>query len=103
MESKPYADQTVEERLKSLDRLQNVLVHPDWSELYLRLADHKAQAQQSMDDASNWDSFVAARAIKLYIQSELLNLREMVAHEKSELESQAAADEVLPPTDYELD
>jgi len=88
---KPVAEQTAEERIKSLDKVQNVLNHPDWREVYLMFNDAAAQAQHQMDDAPDWDTFVAARAVKLYIQTYLLDLRERVKLEKEELEADMSA------------
>lgn len=98
MGDKPVAEQTAEERIKSLDRVQNVLNHPDWREVYLLFNDAAARAQHQMDDAPDWDTFVAARAVKLYIQTYLLNLRERVKLEKEELEADAtiSVDDPLP-------
>lgn len=97
--SKPYGEQTPEERLKSLDRLQNILGHADWSEMYLRAADDVGQMQWQMDNAHDWDTFVAARAVKTYIQDHLLKLRERVKEEKEELETELAMGEQPPPDD----
>lgn len=96
--AKPYNEQTPEERLKSLDRIQNVLGHADWQEMYLLFNDAAVQAQYQMDNAPSWDSFVAARAVKLYVQGHLLNLRERVKAEREELEADltVAADDPLP-------
>jgi len=54
-----------------------------------------------MDDATNWETFVAARAVKLYVENRLLPLREIVLAEKADLEADSEAFEPLPPTDYE--
>jgi hypothetical protein len=103
-ETNARPDLTVEERIKELDRIQNVLLHTDWRDIHLMLQDDRNAAQQQMDAAPNWDSFVAARAVKTYLEQRMLVLRDLVAAEKQELEAQVAAgDAPLPPTDYELD
>jgi hypothetical protein len=99
---KPYADQSPEERLASLDKMQNVLLHPDWRELYLRLTDECADVQRQMDEAPDWETFVAARAVNLYIKNRLLGLRDLVAAEKADLESNKS-DTPLGPTEYEAE
>ena len=101
--SKPYAEQTREERIAALDRIQNVLIHADYRELYLRWSEDAADLQRQMDNAPNWDTFVAARAAKLYVSERLLKLRDNVAAEKADLEEVAAVEASLPPTDYELE
>lgn len=101
--SKPYDEQTTEERLTSLDKLQNLLVHPDWRELYLRFSSEVNDLQRQMDDAPNWETFVAARAVKLYVSERVLKLRDLVAAERADLEESQLADEPLPPTDYEAE
>lgn len=83
--SKPYAEQSTEERLASLDKIQNVMLHADWRELYLRWHSDRNDVQRQMDEAHDWETFVAARAIRLYIDNHLLNLREMVAGEVEDL------------------
>jgi len=100
---KPYSEQTREERIASLDKIQNILVHADWRELYLRFAEEAADMQRQMDNAVDWESFVAARAVKLYLTARVMNLRELVAAEKADLEAVGADDAPLPPTDYELE
>lgn len=101
-QGKPYADQTPDERLASLDKMQNVLLHPDWRELFLRFSEEYADMQRQMDEAQNWETFVAARAVKLYIKERLLNIKDLVAAEKADLEADiAVSDEPLLPTDYE--
>lgn len=100
---KPYSEQTREERIASLDKIQNVLVHPDWRELYLRFAEEAADLQRQMDNAVDWESFVAVRAVKMYLTARVMNLRELVAAEKADLEAVGADDAPLPPTDYELE
>lgn len=103
-EIKPYADQTRDERLASLDKIQNVLLHDDWRELFLRFSDEYADVQRQMDEATSWEIFVAARAVKLYIGERLLKLRDLVTAEKADLEMAKAAEaEFLPPTEYETD
>lgn len=99
---KPYSEQTREERVASLDKIQNVLVHPDWRELYLRFSEDLTNVQHQMDHAVDWESFVAARAVKLYLTTRVMNLRELVAAEKADLES-IGPEAPLPPTDYELE
>ena len=98
---KPYEEQTAEERLRSLERIQNVVMHADWSELYLRFSDDLRQAQWQMDNAPDWDTFVAARAVKLYIETNLLNLRERVKEEKEELEASIALGGMPDPWEAE--
>ena len=99
---KAYGDHSADERLASLDKLQNLLLHPDWRELYLRLADDAADMQEQMDSAVDWEQFVAARAVRMYVRDRLLNLRDLVAAEKDELErDKAALTEPLLPPDYE--
>lgn len=100
---KPYGEQTRGERIASLDKIQNLLVHPDWRELYLRFSEDAADLQRQMDNAADWESFVAARAVKLYLNARIMNLRELVAAEKADLEAVGADDAPLPPTDYELE
>lgn len=100
---KPYAEQTREERIASLDKIQNVLNHPDWRELYLRLTEDRLDAQAQMDTAPDWETFVAARAVKVYLDARVINLRELVAAEKADLEAVGAEDAPLPPTDYEIE
>lgn len=101
---KPYADQTPDERLASLDKMQNVLLHPDWRELFLRFSEEQADMQRQMDEAPNWETFVAARAIKTYIKERLLNLKDLVAAEKADLEAdKAVSGEPLLPPDYECE
>lgn len=95
-----YAEQTAEERLASIDKALNVLVHPDWRELYLRFTDEKAEMQRQMDEAPDWETFVAARAVKLYIQNRLLSLRDLLDAERADLEVVEAGEPLLP-TDYE--
>lgn len=99
--AKPYAEQTAEERAASLDRLMNVLVHPDWQEMYLRFSEEAADAQRQMDEAQNWETFVAARAVRLYIRDRILGLRDLVVAEQSVLAETES--DVLQPTDYEVD
>lgn len=99
-ERKPYGGQTLDERITALDKIQNVLHHADWRELYLRWTDEAADMQRQMDGAPDWEIFVAARAVKLYIKDRLLNLRELVSFEKTDLEETR---DVAPPTDYEPD
>lgn len=101
--SKLYAEQTREERIAALDRIQNVLIHVDYCELYLRWSEDAADLQRQMDNAPNWDTFVAARAAKLYVSERLLKLRDNVAAEKADLEEVAAVEAPLPPTDYEIE
>lgn len=101
--TKPYAEQTVEERLASLDKIQNFLIHPDWRELYFRFSADAQDLQRQMDEAPNWDTFVAARAMKSYLTERLLNLRDLVAAEKADLEESQLAGDPLPPTDYEVE
>lgn len=101
--TKLYAEQTREERVAALDRIQNVLIHADYRELYLRWSEDAADLQRQMDNAPNWDTFVAARAAKLYVSERLLKLRDNVAAEKADLEEVAAVEASLPPTDYELE
>jgi len=101
---KSYDEQTVDERIASLDKLTNIVIHPDWREFYLFLTADVDSMQQQMDNAENWETFVAARAVKNYVRSRLMGLRESVAAEKAELEADKAAEDVpLPPTDYELE
>lgn len=101
---KPYAEQTAQERLAALDKLQNVLLHADWREIYLRLVDDAEGMQCLMDDACDWESFVAARAVKTYLRERLLNLRDLVESEKAQLEAEMATEgAILPPPDYEID
>lgn len=100
--TKPYSEQTAEERVASIDKALNVVVHPDWRELYLRFSDERNDMQRQMDEAPNWETFVAARAVKLYIQDRLLNLRERLHAEKADLE-EGAVERPLPPTDYEAE
>lgn len=100
---KPYAEQTAQERLVSLDRVLNVLIHPDWSEMYAMLSDDSVSARRQMEEAANWDTFVAARAVYLYVTERLMKLREHVSAEKADLEADKAVPETLPPTDYELE
>ena len=102
VQPKPYEEQTAEERLKSLERIQNVVMHADWSELYLRFNDDLRQAQWQMDNAHDWDTFVAARAVKLYVETNLLNLRERVKEEKEELEAELAMGDPPWPVDDDL-
>lgn len=99
--AKPYDEQTPEERLAALDKMQNVLLHPNWSELETRFASEHADVQRQMNDAPDWDTFVAARAVKLYLERHVLGLRELVEAEKADLEADTAVDVPLPPTDYE--
>lgn len=101
--TKPYAEQTREERVAALDRIQNVLIHADYRELYLRWSEDAADLQRQMDNAPNWDTFVAARAAKLYVSERLLKLRDNVVAEKADLEEVAAVEAPLPPTDYEIE
>lgn len=103
MADRPYSEQTREERIASLDKIQNVLNHPDWRELYLRIADDRADMQRQMDNALDWESFVAARAVRIYLDARVINLRALVAAEKADLEAVGAEDAPLPPTDYELE
>lgn len=99
---KAYGDHSADERLVSLDKLQNLLLHPDWRELYLRLDADAADMQEQMDSAVDWEQFVAARAVRMYVRDRLLNLRDLVAAEKDELErDKAALTEPLLPPDYE--
>ncbi len=98
---KPYAEQTAGERLASLDKLQNVLLHTDWRELYLRLSEEADEMQRQMDNAVNWEAFVAARAVRLYLRTRVLNLAELVAGEKADLEAEIARGDA--PPDYEID
>ncbi len=99
---KSYGEHTADERLVSLDKLQNILLHPDWRELYLRLTEDAETMQDQMDHALDWEQFVAARAVKMYVRERLLNLRDLVASEKADLEhDKAAADAPMPPPDYE--
>lgn len=101
---KSYDDQTPDERLAALDKTQNVLLHPDWREVYLRFASEAADVQRQMNDAPDWDTFVAARAIKLYIESHVLGLRALVEAEKADLEAdKVVGDAPLLPTDYEAE
>ncbi len=99
---KAYGDHTADERLASLDKLQNLLLHPDWRELYLRLAEDAAVMQEQMDNAVDWEQFVAARAVRTYLRDRILNIRDLVSAEKDELERDKSAptDPLLPP-DYE--
>lgn len=103
MSDKPYVDQTREERIACLDRIQNVLVHADFAELKKRWSADAADLQRQMDNAPDWETFVAARAVKLYVSEALLKLRDNVAAEKADLEEAAAEEAPLPPTDYELE
>lgn len=101
MSTKPYADQTREERIAALDKIQNVLLSNDYQELQSRWSADAADLQRQMDNAPDWDTFVAARAVKLYVSEALLKLRDNVAAEKADLE--VSAEEVLRPTDYEIE
>jgi len=57
-----------------------------------------------MNEARDWDTFVAARAVKLYIEQRVLKLRDLLAAEKADLEADKTVDEApLPPTDYEIE
>jgi len=101
---KHYSEQTVEERIASLDKLTNLVIHPDWREFYLLLTADADAMQAQMDDSPNWETFVAARAVKNYVRDRLMELRAIVAAEKADLEADKAAEDVpLPPTDYELE
>jgi len=83
--------------------LQNILLHADWEELQYRLEEDRKQLRQMMDEAPNWDTFIAARATRNYLDI-LLNLPKAVSVEKDDLEAeQAAVNEPLPPPDYEID
>jgi hypothetical protein len=100
---KPYAEQTSDERIASLDKQLNILVDPDWAELAARFQSEAADLHKQMDEAPNWETFVAARAVHLYVER-LLKLRELVQSEKDDLEAdQVTLDEPLPPTDYEVE
>lgn len=101
---KPYGEQTIEERIACLDRILNVVTHKDWSEVYLHLADEAANFRRKMEDASNWDAFVANRAVYLYVSEYLMELATRVKHEKEELEAEKLAQgKPLQPTDYEIE
>jgi hypothetical protein len=93
-----------DERLAALDKMLNVLVHPDWREVYLFLAADAEAAQQQMDHASGWEAFVAARAVKTYLRERLMALRELVNAEKADIEAAQAAERgPLDPPEYEVD
>lgn len=102
--AKPYGEQTVEERIACLDRTLNVLAHADWRELHLHFADEAAAYRRQMDDAPNWETFVASRAVYRYVSEHLMKLAETVKHQKEELEAEKLAQDMpLPPADYEVD
>jgi len=101
---KSYDEQTVDERIASLDKLTNLLIHENWREFYLLIAADADNMQRQMDEAQNWETFVAARAVRSYLRNRLMNLREAVVAEKAELEAEKAmTDEPLAPTDYEVE
>lgn len=101
---KPYGEQTTEERIACLDRMLNVLAHQDWRELHLHFADEAATYRRQMEDAPDWETFVANRAVYLYVSGQLMKLAENVKHQKEELDSEKLAQDVpLPPADYEID
>jgi len=101
---KPYAEQTVDERIASLDKLSNLLIHDNWREFYLLLTADAEDMQRQMDDAASWETFVAARAVKSYVRTRLMALRETVMAEKADLEAEKAMGDVpLAPTDYEVE
>lgn len=102
-QTKSYAEQTPEERIASLDRMQNVFACADWRELYLRFADDAAAFRQQMENAPDWDHFIAARALYLHTRDYLMRLREIVKNEKEDLEGDLLVPGAMPPTDYELD
>lgn len=99
---KPYSEQTIDERITSLDRMQNVLGHQDWREMYLRFADEAALFRREMEDAQSWENFVANRAVYQYITRHLMNLSTLVKEEKEELEvNKLAEGQPLPIPEYE--
>jgi len=102
--AKPYDEQTVDERIASLDKLTNLLIHENWREFYLLIAADADNMQRQMDEAQNWETFVAARAVRSYLRTRLMALRETVMAEKADLEAEKAMGNVpLAPTDYEVE
>lgn len=97
---KSYGDQSVEERIVCLDRMLNVVAHKDWREVYLYFADEAATYRRKMEEAVDWEAFVASRAVYLYLTGPLMHLSSEVKAQKEELENGMVD---LPPPDYEID
>ena len=100
---KPYAEHTVDERVASLRKIQGVLAHSDWRELYLRWSADAQAFQEIMDGARSWDEYLDARGAKVYIKTCLLDLRERVNSEKEVLETDLLTEKVPLPTEYETE
>ena len=87
-----FVELSKEEKIKSLDRMLNVLTHNDWSELYLMFSEAMSIFREQMETSTTWEEFVTARAQYLYIKDSILTLPDRIRAEKSELEEPAYED-----------
>lgn len=96
--------ESLQERIASLDRIQNVMGHADWRELYLRFAEDASSLREQMESSPNWETFVAARALYQYLSNHMMKFPDIIKGEKEELEAELLAQGTpLPPADYEVD
>jgi len=93
----PRARSELEAKLVSLRKIEGLLANPDWREFYLLWTAEAAQYTEFMEGAANWEQFVAARAVRDFIRSNLLQMRESAqgAIEAVEAELHFVADETL--------
>jgi hypothetical protein len=85
---KSFMEMTDQEKIQSCDRMLNVLLHPDWQEVYFTFSDAAKNFRQEMENAPDWESFVSARAKYEYIRDVILKLPDNIKTMRDELSTE---------------
>ena|SRR3972149_12108052 len=82
---KPFLEMSDEEKIKSCDRMMNVLTHNDWQEVYFLFSEASNGFRQEMENAPNWDAFLVSRTKYEYIRDNILSLPDNIRNIREEL------------------